>query len=399
MLEEKFLEILDDNYITPFKWDIKTQGQMNGIECIGGNSIKLAKLPNGIKIFWNSKNDFETACLLDDVNRGLKITHLGTYTFKQFRNFYFWSVGEISEEEKDTEVILEISGNAPFIEYFISSPSNIGVIGKVDVIGKIENVENVGNVPTPTPPPEDPEEPYENVKFEHKLKVQTSNASVFLMLFSATGETIPNNYTLNNAKSMLLFPIYAIDNAPTIQIFMLPLGLAEKWFPNTMAISQNSNGVNTTTLAKASSLNYIASYNGGKYESSTTIFSFHDGLKMLCELCGATSQNAIKEIAESLVIFRAIDAVHHSQVIQLFGKSGAGNLSSLQNGLTFEVAAVNYPKHFQYKNNTYGNTYLGNRITLATDITYQIDDGEIISIPNTTLDKTNLQSPIYKLWD
>lgn len=411
MSKEEFLEILEDSYISPFRWDIVTQGHMEGVECVGGNCIKLAKIPNGISVYWNSKNDFETACLLDDINRGLKIIEMGCKTYKQFRNFYFWSVGEISDEVTDTEIIIEISGNAPHIEYFLSSPSNIGVIGKVDVIGKIENVENVGNVPTPTPPPEDPEELYKNVQYEHTLMLKATQGNI-LMLLSANGDRIDNNYTLNNAKSSMLFAVARIadyygsvsETKPQV-VSMLPLGLAEKYFPNAWAISQQNTSVSYTTLSKGSNLNYITSYNcggnDGLYQTATPPIetNFYNVLKWLCELRNITLQAEIDEIAHNLVVLKCTNGVNGARLNQLIGKSGMGDLFPLTTPITIHFAALNYPKHFQYKNNSYANTYNAASIVVGKGVQFQVDNNPIQSIPDTPIDKVNLQSEIYKLWD
>lgn len=421
VVEQEFLEILEDNYISPFKWNVAEQGQMHGVECIGGNCVKLAKIPNGIKVYCNSKNDFETAILLDDVNRGFKIVEMGLNTHKQFRNFYFWSVGIISEEETDPEIMLEISGNAAFLEYFISSPTNLGIVGKVDIIGKVEDVGTI-EPPTPTPPDPDPDPdpepdpepetvwtPYTKIQPDKKLTIQTTSGAP-LLLFSYTGEEIPNNYTLNNCQHIRLLPVWSnhIDAGkpdPLKIICMLPQYLALKWFPNNLTISQNTpNPSNITTIGKtklsaSGSINYMTSYGCGSLEQHVQYPTFYDMLVHLVEKLKITSDHDIKEIGDNLVMVTCSDKRDFWSFAQILNKMGNASLTNLTNGITLNFAGINYPRTFQYKNNVYGNTLNGASAAVATGLTYKIDDNEPIAIPDTPKDTVNLQPGIYHLWD
>lgn len=322
---------------------------------------------------------------------------MGLKTYKQFRNFYFWSEGKLRDDEKDPEIIIEISGNAPYLEYFIGAPKDIGVIGKVETIGNVENVENVDNVdvvPTPTDPI-DPYEQYKNLTTDKKLYFKTSQG-LPLILFSCTDEPIPAIYTLNNASNNLLLPIFTDQ---TTFIAFLPLGIAYKYFPDTTVISQNNTGISYSLLKNADNINYIASYNNGQGSMviTYTYTNFADLLKYLVEKYDLNLH--IKEIGDNLVVMQVEIDDQFSTAVQMFGKSGRGSYLNITKGITCKFTGINYPKTFQYKNTSYANSYNAQGIVVTKGLQYQKDDEPLQQIADTSINNTTIQAPIFKLWD
>lgn len=120
---------LEDNLISVLEWDIAKKGNWNAFSYIGGNYIKLTHLPKGIKLYWNTKNDRASAMLLDDINRGVKVSKQNKYgQLMNYRNYYLWSEGTLDPEETNTTIVLEITGKGVEVEYLIGSATEIQLL-------------------------------------------------------------------------------------------------------------------------------------------------------------------------------------------------------------------------------------------------------------------------------
>lgn len=120
---------LEDNLISTLEWDISEKGHLNAFEYTGGNYIKLTKIPRGVKIYWNTKNDRAGAMLLDELNRGVKVSKQNKYgQLMNYRNYYLWSEGELSEIETDTTIILEFTGKGVEVEYLLGTTSQMELL-------------------------------------------------------------------------------------------------------------------------------------------------------------------------------------------------------------------------------------------------------------------------------
>lgn len=120
---------LEDNLISTLDWDISKKGHLQAFEYLGGNYIKLTKIPKGIKVYWNTKNDRAGAMLLDDVNRGVKVSKQNKWgQLMAYRNYYLWSEGTLSQDETNPHIILEFTGKGVEVEYLVGSATEIQLL-------------------------------------------------------------------------------------------------------------------------------------------------------------------------------------------------------------------------------------------------------------------------------
>lgn len=120
---------LRDNLIKQFHWDLRKDGHLEAFEFVGGNTIKLAKKPLEIEIFVNTTRDRATALRLDEINRGFRVNRQNKYGQQQtYRNYYFWTQGQLSDLTTDAEIIVEISGVGVEVDYFLSNNSQLSLI-------------------------------------------------------------------------------------------------------------------------------------------------------------------------------------------------------------------------------------------------------------------------------
>lgn len=134
---------LEDNLITTLEWNIQEKGHMNALEYIGGNYIKLTKIPKGIKVYWNTQNNRAGAMLLDDVNRGVKVSKQNKFgQLMTYRNYFLWSEGEIGPDESNPNIILEFTGKGVEVEYLLGSATEVQLLA--DQFNKLnQNLENM----------------------------------------------------------------------------------------------------------------------------------------------------------------------------------------------------------------------------------------------------------------
>lgn len=129
---------LEDNLITTLEWNIQEKGHLTAFEYAGGNYIKLTKIPKGIKVYWNTKNDRASAMLLDDINRGVKVSKQNKNgQLMTYRNYYLWSEGTLAEDETNPNIILEFTGKGVEVEYLLGSATEVQLLAdQFDTLNK-----------------------------------------------------------------------------------------------------------------------------------------------------------------------------------------------------------------------------------------------------------------------
>lgn len=130
--------------LTNFTWKLRANGHLNGEKIGAVNYLKLSRIPNDIRIYWNSTNNRDTAFSVDELVRGFKINERDEAgNAKTLDNVWLWSEGEIPIEPLSDIIEIEYNGAGDLIEPLLGNKSGaIDKIEKVQVVSAIDKILN-----------------------------------------------------------------------------------------------------------------------------------------------------------------------------------------------------------------------------------------------------------------
>ena len=194
---------LPDDTISVFEYDM-IKGNLKGEKISGGNWIKLASMPAKVNVYWNSKYDRQTAKLLNESNRGVRILKQNdSLRLMTFQNFYIWTEGDLEDVEnwtdKQRRLVIETSGAGAEIEALIANPSSDIYVDKVESVGDINHLINFGKKDTAV----------EAGKWAKDMKQDSSNA------VSNTESIKENTTTSNENEATIIENLEALNTTQT----------------------------------------------------------------------------------------------------------------------------------------------------------------------------------------